>query len=590
MLLAGTLASSCPAAVFVNQVGYRPLDPKAFVTDAGEQDFQLIRASTGRPVLEGRTVLRRAADPATGLNLHWGDFSELTEPGTYRVRLADGSESHVFEVGQDVYVEPARLALKSFTLARCGVPLEPAWAGEFARAACHTEDAPYHPELGWPGHKPTTGGWHDAGDYGKYVHSASVALAHMMLMVEWIPAAYRSDALGIPESGNGIPDLLDELAVELDWMLTMQVAEDHPELAGGVHYMVNTREYEWVTADADTAERFVYQVASVSTASFAAAMAMAARVFASEPTLQVRAAHYREAALRAWEFLLRHPGLYPETGFIRPADTRTGGYADRPDLNDRDERLWAAVELAVATGDPAYITALEGLGDPFLRHGFFDASSFSGELRWNGTEGFAFMQAALRPVAGLDEQRRGAIRNRFLAYCKALAARIASDGFGVALDRYYWGATGGTLALGQTLIMGLQLAPEHTGFRDGALHQLHYVLGRNALNTSFVSGVGSRFPMAIHHAAYANDGLERIVSGLLAGGPNAQLGNDEILSSHFSASTPPALCYVDHLDSYASNENCIVYNAPLVALAFYFAGPSDTPGPSAPMNTRRGDN
>lgn len=559
------------ADVFVDQVGYRPDDPKAFATSAGAVAFQLIHAATGRAVLEGVTVPRRKADPATGLDVYWGDFSGASTPGTYRIRLADGTESHAFDIRADVYAELARLSLKSYTLNRCGVALDAAWAGEFARPACHLDDARYHPELEQAGHHRATGGWHDAGDYGKYVHSASQALGNMLLMYEQFPEAFASDALGLPESGNGLPDFLDEMAIELDWMLTMQVTDRDAALAGGVHFMVNTREYEWVTPDADHADRFLYQVSSVTTASFAAIMAMAARVFSAFPALEDRAERYREAALRAWDFLLRHPGLYPAGGFIRPADTRTGGYADRPVGNDGDERLWAAVELGITTGDPGFVTTAAQTGDTELRQRFFEAGNDSAAMNWSGLESFAFMQAALRPVPGLDGEQSAHIRARFIEYCEDLLARIDQDGFGVALEHYRWGSAGATLALGQILLVGLQLAPERSEFRDGALHQLHYVLGRNALGTSLVSGMGTRYPMAIHHASFANDGLERIFPGLLAGGPNARLDNDPALSRFFDAATPPALCYVDHVDSYASNENCITYNAPLVALAFYFA-------------------
>lgn len=565
-------ATQCLTDVFVNQAGYRPQDPKAFVTDSGEQAFKVIRTSTGKDVLDGKAVLRRTSDPATGLDLFWGDFTKVEEPGNYRIRMANGSESAPFDIGKDVYADVAAKSLKSYYLSRCGVPLEEQWAGMFARAACHTEDARYHPNLGRGEHRHTVGGWHDAGDFGKYVHSASVSLAHMLMMYEQFPDAFATDSIGIPESGNGIPDLLDETRVALEWMLTMQVKPNGGGLAGGVHYMVNTYEYVWKTAQDDQTDRFVYEVSSVSTADFAAAMALAARVFASVPALEESAARYRQAALLAWNFLERHPDIYPQNGFIRPADTLTGGYADSPDLNDRDDRLWAAVELALTTSDPRFIEELQKRDDPFLNESFFESRSFSRQLRWENTAAFPFIQAALQTVPGLDPTQQKRIREQFLEHGRQLVERSEKDGFGVALDQYYWGATGGALALGQVLVFASRLAPDQGGFRDGALHQLHYVLGRNALNTSFVSGVGQRYPRAIHHAVFANDGLEPIHPGLIAGGPNPNLDADETLPLYFSDSTPPALCYVDHIDSWASNENCILYNAPLVALAFYFSG------------------
>ena len=453
-------AANCTAEVFVNQVGYRPQDPKAFVTDTGEQSFQVIRTSTGKGVLDGKTVLRRKQDPATGLDLFWGDFTKVEEPGNYRIRLADGSESAPFDIGKDVYADVAAKSLKSYYLSRCGVPLEERWAGMFARAACHTGDARYHPLLDSEGHRHTVGGWHDAGDFGKYVHSASVSLAHMLMMYEQFPDAFSTDSIGIPESGNGIPDLLDETRVALEWMLTMQVNGSGGELAGGVHYMVNTYEYVWKTAQEDHTDRFVYEVSSVATADFAAAMALAARVFASIPALRENAARYREAALLAWDFLVRHPDIYPQNGFIRPADTLTGGYADSPDLNDRDDRLWAAVELALTTSDPRFVENLEKLDDSFLNENFFESRSFSRQLRWENTAAFPFVQAALQTVPGLDSKQQKRIQKQFLDHGQQLVERIEKDGFGVALDEYYWGSSGGALALGQVLVFASQVAPE----------------------------------------------------------------------------------------------------------------------------------
>jgi endoglucanase len=566
-----TVVRAAGERVFVDQVGYRPQDPKAFVTNSGAVPFEVISLNTGKVALAGETSLRRTSDPATGMDLYWGDFSTVRDEGTYRVRLQDGSESFPFDIRSDVYAGVANSALKSYFLQRCGVPLEEPWAGVFARPACHTDDARFHPSLSQDGGVTTTGGWHDAGDYGKYVHSASVSLAHMLMMYEQFPSRFSQDAVGIPESGNGVPDLLDEMAVALDWMLTMQVEDVESSLAGGVHYMVNTREYEWVTAETDTAERLIHSVSSVATADFAAAMALAARVFAEVPALRERSDQYRSAAIEAWSFLERHPGLYPAGGFIRPEDTHTGGYAESPDLDDRDDRLWAAVELALTIGDARYVESMAKLGDSESGRKFFDSTSFDDQLRWENTIAFPFVQAALQSVPGLDEQTRLGIRRQFLAHCEQLVERLDGDGFGVALESYYWGGTGGALALGQMLLFGHLLEPGRSDFRDGALHQLHYVLGRNGLNTSFVSGAGSRYPRAIHHAVFDNDDLEPIFPGLIAGGPNSNLEADETLPLHFDESTPPALCYVDHMDSWASNENCILYNAPLVAVAFYFA-------------------
>jgi endoglucanase len=334
--------------------------------------------------------------------------------------------------------------------------------------------------------------------------------------------------------------------------------------------MVNTRDYSWTTAEKDKDQRLLYAVTSVSTADFAAAMALASRVFKSVPGLIDRSARYLEAAEQAWRFLERHPGLYPDGGFIRPTDTKTGGYADSPDMNDEDDRLWAAVELAITTGQSGFIDSLRKRNSSFLSKVFFNSTSFDHELQWQDTYAFPFTQAALHDVPGLIDRERQRIRQQYLEHCDRLLQRTQLDGFGVALDRYYWGSSGGALAQGQLLVLGQVIDESRTDYINAAIHQLHFVLGRNALNTSFVSGFGSRYPHAIHHATFENDGIDAIFPGLIAGGPNPGLSGDYTLPKYFDGDTPPALCYIDHMDSWASNENCILYNAPLVAMAFYF--------------------
>lgn len=559
----------------MDQAGYLIGKPKHFVTHLGQRGFTVVDVSEGTSIFSGVTQQRRKQDPATGLDLYWGDFTPLTRPGYYQVELENGHRSYPFRIADDVYGELARMSLKSFYFQRCGVALDPAHAGRFERVVCHEHDAAYHPSLERKGGKGTGGGWHDAGDYGKYVHAAAVSLGHMLIMFEHFPESFASDATGIPESGNGIPDFLDEMQWELEWMLRMQENDPEHPLHGGVHYMVNTRDYEWMRADLDEAPRFLYEVSSVATADFAAAMALASRCFRGSAELELIGKRYLEAAERAWSFLEAHPELFPSQGFIRPSDTKTGGYADQPDLNDRDDRLWAAVELLLATGDSIYADFLRDSDDPFIRERLWEASSFDGDLEWQDVSAFALLQCALHDVGAIDPGLSAHWKSLLLKRCEQILDDVKTDGFGVALTRYYWGSSGGVMALAQYLIFGYQIDPDRVEFVEAALGQLHYLLGRNALNQSFVTGVGSQSPLYIHHASLAPGGIENMIPGLVAGGPNPSLSGDQTLPLYFDQTTPPALCYIDHIDSWASNENCILYNAPLVAVAHYFAKPQD---------------
>ena len=122
-------------------------------------------------------------------------------------------------------------------------------------------------------HVQPSGGWHDAGDYGKYVVNAGVSVGTLLMAYEYFPSKFGQDDLNIPESGNGIPDILDEVRYELEWLLKMQRSD------GGVYHKLTREQFEgFVMPQIDNAPRYLYQVSSTATADFAAMMARAARV------------------------------------------------------------------------------------------------------------------------------------------------------------------------------------------------------------------------------------------------------------------------------------------------------------------------
>ncbi len=117
----------------------------------------------------------------------------------------------------------------------------------------------------------------------------------------------------------------------------------------------------------------------------------------------------------------------------------------------------------------------------------------------------------------------------------------------------------------------------HRILLNAALAQLNYILGNNAHNISFVTGIGAHHVLHPHHRPSSSDGIAEPVPGLLAGGPE-QGRSDAVLLAKFSSSTPPALIYADEEGSYASNEIAINWNAPLVFVAGYFASEGSSTG------------
>lgn len=153
------------------------------------------------------------------------DFSSFSTPGKYYV--ADGAvRSEDFYISDNVYDEILETAFKTYFYQRCGSSkTTPFVLSGYTDGICHTQDMqckfinnPTKSAI-W---KDMSGGWHDAGDYNKYVNFAYSAVLDLLMSFEFNPEAWTNDAMNLPESGNGIPDLLDEVKYELDWLIKMQ--------------------------------------------------------------------------------------------------------------------------------------------------------------------------------------------------------------------------------------------------------------------------------------------------------------------------------------------------------------------------------
>src|SRR5262245_20760156 len=199
-------AADGPHAIHVDQIGYRPGDPKvAYAVGAMNPLFSVRRTDTKQEVFEGTAWPSAQRDSASGDQVAALDLPWERAEGEYVVTTADGLSSPSFRIGPTVYDQVFRAALKSFTYQRCGAPITD--GSPFARPACHLNDAR---EWG-PGGKQrvVTGGWHDAGDYGKYVVPAGITVWHLAIVASLLPSTARAE-------------VLDEMRWELDWLLRMQ--------------------------------------------------------------------------------------------------------------------------------------------------------------------------------------------------------------------------------------------------------------------------------------------------------------------------------------------------------------------------------
>jgi endoglucanase len=547
-------ASIIKTQVFINQAGYISSLPKYFYTNTESDSFYVIATGTSEIVYKDELLFSVSEDPATGMTLYWGDFSSLLVQGNYYIRVGSIDSSFSFNISLNALDDAYKKSLKGYYYQRCGITLTPPFAGVYYHPSCHLSDATFHSSTGEIGVKITTGGWHDAGDYGKYVVNSGITVGTLLMAYEMFPGNFSQDDLNIPESGNFVPDILDEIRYELVWLLKMQNSN------GGVYFKVTKENFESIVLpNNDSGTRYIYTISSTATADFAAVMARASRIYKSfDPDF---ANQCKDASILAWNYLSSHPAVVPTGGFKNPEGTYTGEYGDS---NDSDERLWAAAELYETTGNSGYKNYFEL---NYSSNGIINST-----MSWPNVKDLAEITYLTSSQDLASSTIKTQIKNSMVNYCNGLVNRAASNGFGVTINpgEYRWGSNSNILNNAVLLILAYEQT-KNINYYEVALMQLNYILGINAHNLSFITGVGSKSVLHPHHRPSWADSNINPVPGLLAGGPDQYL-DDDVLKSNFSSLTPPALCYVDNVESYASNEIAINWNAPLVFVLGYFNG------------------
>lgn len=350
----------------IDQFGYRPLATKVAVLREPIQGYdapatyvpgialEVRRTSDGSTAWSGAPSAWNggALHAQSGDNAWWLDFTALQEEGEFVIYdPSNGEQSEPFRIAPDVYLEPLKQAVRMYYYQRCGtakaVPFtDAAWAD----TPCHvgTEqdtDCRYVHNTSPSSSLDLSGGWHDAGDYNKYVNYADGALHDLLAAYEAQPNLW-SDDYNIPESGNGVPDLLDEIAWELDWLLKMQ------EPDGSVHHKMGATNWSSGSpVSADSEARRYAEITASATISACGAFAHAASVFGTLPSMAAYASQLEAAALAAWDWLEQNPSsipsFYGNSGFV------TTACEDSSDWQSAN-RTAAACRLFVLTGDPAF--------------------------------------------------------------------------------------------------------------------------------------------------------------------------------------------------------------------------------------------
>ncbi len=592
LLAAGRAGAACAAQVFLNQAGFYTNGPKLAViaTDATRPvEWQLVD-DAGAARVHGLTRVY-GDDPLSGEHVHLAEFGRFVEPGA-DFRIAAGCAlSRPFRISARPFAALKRDALRFFYLSRSGVPIEAEYAGgpAWARPAGHAPDAATcrtgKDAQGnrWPGcdyEIDATGGWYDAGDYGKYVVNGGIALWTLLDLYErqrlfGTTEPFADGRMHIPESGNGVNDLLDEARVELEFLLAMQappgstarvpvgVKESRPGLgfttvdaSGMAHHKIADKDWTPIPLlpHEDPQPRVLYPVSTAATLNLAATAAQCARIWRGidDPF----AARCRDAARRAYAAARRNP----EVWFIATFDG-SGMYGDR-DLSD--EFFWAAAELWITTGEAQYRNAV--VASPHWE------APIDSEPGWSRVAPLGFASLALAP-GRLEPAMLGQVRARIEDAARRFAAARRRSGFRVpyATANYRWGSNSNVL--NRAILLGL--AWDFTGdakYRDAVVDAMDYLLGRNPLDRSYVSGYGERPFEQPHHRFWARAADERLPApppGVLSGGPNAMNPAEPVAHALVAKGCAPQACWADDYHAFSLNEVAINWNAPLVWVAAF---------------------
>ena len=544
----------------VNQAGYYPAAPKlaAVTGNVSATEFFITSTNHRDTVYSGKlSHARQSKWSKTEVKL--ADFSSLQKKGSYVMLIPGVGASYAFQVGNDVLRNVAVASLKGFYYQRMSMPLEPPYAGKWHRGTGHPDNVVYiHPSAASTKRPAGTiiaspGGWIDAGDYNKYIVNSGITMGTLFSAFEDFHGYYSKLNVNIPESGNGLPDILNEALYNLRWMLTMQDPFD-----GGVYHKCTNAVFDGMVMPGVTMEkRYVVQKSTAAALDFAAVMAQAARIFSGyKRQLPGVSDSCLKAAEYAWEWATKNPALLYDQNEMNKSDkpeVTTGAYGDR---NVNDEWLWAAAELFVTTNNPQYFkilqermadnAALQSWGNVALM-GYYSMIRKEKQLP-------AIAQAMVTNMKDSVLQ----IADRFLSAQKESAFNTV---MGQSIRDFPWGSNAVAANQGMLLVNAWKISGEKK-YLLGALSNLDYLLGRNATGYCFITGIGSKSPMHPHHRPSEADGITEPVPGLLVGGPNPS--RQDKCNYPF---TEPETAYLDELCSYASNEIAINWNAPLVYLA-----------------------
>lgn len=582
--------------ILLNQHGFITNGSKLAVLrqDGATEVSWRLRDKNDVIVLTGQT-LNFGFDALSGHSVHHIDFSSYkTEGEGYRIQVG-AIYSEPFSISYRPYQQLAKDSLSYFYLSRAGEPViaahAPAATPPLTRAAGHVNetvtcfsDTDFR-GTNWPScdySKDVSGGWYDAGDYGKYTVSNGITAWTMLNIAERrkqdttrCAMIYQDGDMPMPENQNGVNDLLDEARRGIEQMLSMQITQTTPvavtlgeqpengpleltqiNAAGLVHHKVHGEFWapDLIKPEDDLIARALYPPSTTATLHVAAVGAQCARQFKSiDPTF---AATCLSAAQAAFAAAKATPNAYAQDNFDGGGGV-TDGWAG-------DEFAWAATELFLTTQDTDYLADIQN-----YQGGEYNTSG-QGDMYWGDMQNFGMLALVRNTLNRKDTNYNIAEQNArrdVLILAENYEAQTANMGYAIPRDvpELYWGSNAAMLYRAMVLAHAYEMSGE-SKYYQGVINVMDYLLGRNPLNQSYISGYGEQAMERPHHRFWANvrdSSYPKPPPGVLSGGPNNTAMIDPI-AIDLEGNCTGLTCWTDHEDAYSLNEVSIIWNAALV--------------------------
>lgn len=544
---ASSVASGAPtvsAFIVVDQFGYLPdakkiavvRDPQtgydAALSFTPGATYQVINLDTGAVVLSGAATSWKSGTIflAAGDKAWWFDFSSVTTPGKYAVvDVENNVRSPAFKIAADIYKPVLKHAMRSFFYQRAGFAKQAPFAETgWTDAASHIGAGQdknarlYSDKNNAATEKDLSGGWYDAGDYNKYTNWHAYYLVALLHAYAENPTVWTDD-YNIPESGNGIPDIIDEIKWGFDWLKKMQNAD------GSVLSILGLSHAS--PPSAATGPSYYGPANTSATLTSAGAFALGSKILASlgNAELNTYAADLKTRAEKAWVWSVANPNVT----FRNNEGASAGLGAGQQEVDDAGratKKTTAAIYLFAATGSSTYRDHVDA-----------NASNATNWVDvWGEPELTAWLYYASLPDAtsGIANTLKSQYQSAFNANHNWPAVRNSEDPFRayIGTSNFTWGSNRTISRKGLTfnnLIDYKISGTDASEVRNAAAGYLNYIHGVNPQGMVYLSNM---YSLGVHssvnefyHSWFTNGSAlwDRVgtstfgpAPGFLVGGPN----------------------------------------------------------------------